>query len=102
MRSSFDCKSINTPKTIGGFPWELIAAISFFFMMAAATERSLSVLIFPVVLIGVMRGAAKRDARFFDIYRRHRVQRRRYSPAYITIKNQSNPRPVGFTRLMNL
>jgi type IV secretory pathway TrbD component len=100
MRQSYDCRQVNNPKTIAGLEWKLVVATVFFFGMAVVLYRAPGVLVMPAIVFIFLRGPGKKDALFIRIYLRHRVQRTHYSPAYITAKNASSPRPVGFSRLM--
>lgn len=102
MRSSYDCTQVNNPKTIAGLEWKLVVAVMMFFGMAVVLYRAPGVLLMPALIIWFLRGPGKKDSMFIRIYLRHRVQRTHYSPAYITAKNMSAPRPIGFSRLMTL
>lgn len=99
MRESYNCVPINEPKTIAGLEWKLVVGIGAFFTMAVIMYRAPGLLIMPGLILLFLRGPGKKDSMFVRIYLRHRVQRHHYSPAYITAKNQSNPRPAGFSRL---
>lgn len=98
MRKSFDCSPVNDPKTIAGIEWKLVVIIFAFFTAAAVMEKAYGLVIVPFLILIFLRGPGKKDSAFIQIYRRHRVQRERYSPAYITAKNFINPRPIGFSR----
>lgn len=102
MRHSYDCVQINNPRTIAGLEWKLVMGIGMFFGMAVVLYRAPGILIMPFFILMFLRGPGKKDSQFIRIYLRHRVQRKSYSPTYITATNQSFPRPQGFNRMMNL
>jgi type IV secretory pathway VirB3-like protein len=99
MRTTYNCVPVNAPKAIAGLEWKLVVGVCVFFGMAALMYRSPGVLMLPAVFLIFLRGPARKDSMFIRIYLRHRVQRQLYSPAYITAKNQTYVRPVGFNRL---
>ena len=99
MRPSLDCSTLNEPRVIAGVEWKLVVLVMFFFGMAALMFHIPGVMVIPFVMLVFLRGPGKNDSAFLRVYLRHRAQRARYSPAYITEKNQSNPRPTGFHRL---
>lgn len=100
MRQSLDCAKLNEPRQIAGLDFKLVVAVMAFFGMAALMYRAPLVLVLPITFLAFLRGPGKKDSAFIAVHLRHRAQKQRYSPAYIAKKNQSNPRPVGFNRLM--
>lgn len=100
MRPSLDCSRLNEPRQIAGLDFKLVVAVMAFFGLAAVMYRTPFVMVIPIAFLAFLRGPGKKDSAFIAIHLRHRTQRRRYSPAYITTKNQLTPRPPGFNRLM--
>lgn len=100
MRPSLDCAKLNEPRQIAGLDFKLVVAVMVFFGMAALMFRAPFVLVLPIGFLAFLRGPGKKDSAFIAVHLRHRAQKQRYSPAYIATKNQSNPRPAGFNRLM--
>ncbi len=98
MRTSYDCTPINFPRTIAGVEWRIVVIVMVFFGSAAAMYSLPGLLIAPALIILLLRGPGKRDPEFLRVYRRHRAQREAYSPAYVALRNDRNPRPHGFGR----
>lgn len=97
-RSSYDCESVNRPKTIAGVDWKIVVGVFFFFGYGAVLYRVPYLIIPPAILLVFLRGPGVKDPFFLRIYLRHRSQRDRYSPHYLTAPNQRFPRPRGFGR----
>lgn len=102
MRPSLDCSKLNEPRQIAGLDFKLVVAVVLFFGYAAAMFKVPAVLIPPLLFLVFLRGPAKKDPAMIPIYLRHRTQRTKYAPAYVTAPNIHAPRPAGFNRLMEL
>lgn len=97
-RVVLDCSRLNEPRTIAGIDYKLVVAILMFFGFAGMLFHAITILFLPFLLILFLRGPAKRDQAFVQIHLRHRQQKLRYSPGYVTAPNNSSPRPHGFNR----
>ena len=98
IRQSYDCSLVNNPKTIAGLEWKLTIGIFAFFGYGAIFYRVPYLMIPPVILFVFLRGPGAKDPMFLRVYLRHRAQRDRYSPHYISAANVRFPRPPGFGR----
>lgn len=99
MRVVYDVSKFNIPRTIAGIEWKLVVGVSMFFVLAAVMFRAPAVLVAPVAIILFLRGPGMRDPDFLQVYKRHSMQRDRYSPAQLCQVNYRSPRPQGFSRL---
>lgn len=102
MRPSLDCSKLNEPRNIAGVDYKIVVAVVMFFGFAAMMFRAWLLLLIPVLIIAFIRGPAKKDPALVPVHLRHRTQRGKYSPGYVTAKNMHAPRPEGFNRLMEL
>lgn len=100
MRPSLDCSKLNEPRQIAGIDFKIVVAVLIFFGYAALMFRVPSVMVLPILFLIFLRGPAKKDPALLPVHLRHRQQRARYSPGYITAPNHHAPRPQGFNRLM--
>jgi type IV secretory pathway VirB3-like protein len=97
-RESYDASMVNRPRLIGGVPWEMAVGLLGFFGYAAFMMRAPLYLLPGVLMLLLLRSAAKRDHLFLQIYRRYRVQAEIYSPAPVVGVQQSQRRPRGYGR----
>jgi len=98
LRESLDAAIVNEPRTIGGLPWTGVVVGIGFASIATLMIHNWYLLPMALVAMAFLRGAAKRDPLFFDVYKRHRVQAAIYSPAPFCRPAVRNQRPVGYGR----